>query len=227
MSKSKIRDVKDGQIVRNVRSSPPPSPQPPFSSPYHGQKTSVMEHKNKKFNKKIKTKNSVRAHMPASVRSKPIRVDPMKLIDKSLKVVVNTARDARGLSPKDAAFVVNILRGMPKDEALKMASQAMGIQLTDKSLMDQADRALAKPEVITAIDQALQDAGVDDALVAGKLREGLDATAFTQSGYEHDDFRTRLGYIQTILKIRGQMGADVDAKVQTINYTSFKDEEVE
>jgi len=148
-----------------------------------------------------------------------------KLLKRSMSVVVNDPKDARGLSVRDQLFVKNVLKGMDRAEAMSLASKAIGTELTEASAKQLGAEAMAKPQVESAIVSALEEAGIDDRLVAEKIREGFDATAYTQTGLEHTDFKTRLLYIQTVLKVKGQMGADVSSQQQVLNYTSFKDEE--
>lgn len=133
--------------------------------------------------------------------------------------------DTRGLTKKDAMFVSNYLKGMPKMDAMKLAGKAIGVEMTDGAASTAAAKSLSKPEVESALIDALEQAGVTDVLIAQKLKEGLDATAFTQGGFEHDDYKTRLGYIQTITKLKGQMAPEIAAQQQVLNYTSFKGDE--
>ena len=142
-----------------------------------------------------------------------------------MQVVANVPFDGRGLSQRDAVFVSNVLKGMGKTEAMKLAASAIGVELTDRSAGGLGSKAMQNPKVDSAIVSALRDAGIDDELIARKMKEGLDATAFTQTGIEHDDFKTRHLYIRTILQVKGQIGADVSNQTQVLNYTTFKEEE--
>lgn len=148
-----------------------------------------------------------------------------KKVAVAVEVVKNYPFDARGLSKKDSLFVSNILKGMSKAEAMKLASEAIGVQITDGSASVAASSAMQKPAVESAIVSALAAAGINDELIAEKLKEGLDATAFTQTGQEHTDFKTRHSYIRTIMQVKGQIGADVSNQNNTLNYMSFKEEE--
>lgn len=152
-------------------------------------------------------------------------VKAKKAVTRSMKVIKAAAVDVRGLTGRDRLFVTNVLKGMPKTEAMKLAAAAIGMQMTDAGANQAASKTLDKPAVESAIVSALEAAGVTDEKIAKKIDEGLDATAFTQTGIEHDDFKTRLGYIQTVLRVKGQLGADVANQNQVISYTSFKGED--
>lgn len=146
-------------------------------------------------------------------------------LKKGMSVHTPTVVDPRGLSPRDAAFVTNLLKGMSKVEAMKLASEAIGVDISQERANQLAQNALGRGAVDSAIVAALEKAGIDDELIAKRLRQGLDATAFTQTGFEHTDFKGRLAYIHTILKVKGQIGADVANQQAILNYTTFKDED--
>lgn len=146
-----------------------------------------------------------------------------RAVAESLTVLHNNPKDAGDLSKRDRLFVQNILAGMGKAAAMQLASKALGVELGESGAVVAANKALDNPRVDDALDQALKAVGIDDELIASKLKEGLDATAFTQTGLEHSDFKTRHAYIQTILRVRGQLGAEVANKNQSINYVSFNE----
>lgn len=163
-------------------------------------------------------------------RKPPKRLDIRKKIlaseerlDVAMEVVKNVPVDARGLTKRDALFVTNVLKGMSKTEAMMLAGEAIGVQLSPAAANLAANKSIGKPEVDSAIVSAFEEAGITDILVAEKMREGLESTAFTQNGQEHTDYKTRLGYLQTVLKVKGQMGGEIENRNQSINYVSFKD----
>ena len=175
----------------------------------------------KEKSKKEKSKKEKNLDKKRRVRSKSMMKADRRLVS-AVEVVKNKPYDLRGLTGRDAAFVTNILKGMSKVDAMVLASKAIGVEMTNHTAQVAADKTIQKPEVDSAIVSALEEVGVTDILVAEKMRQGLDAEAATQAGILYPDFRTRLGYIQTILKVKGQLGMDVVNKNQILNYTSFK-----
>lgn len=174
----------------------------------------------------MKRKSTVVQKKTTPVRSKKSRLaKSTKKVEAAVQVVANAPFDARGLSKKEALFVMNVLKGMPRREAMKLATEAIGVEIEDSTARVNADRAMAKPSVNAAIVGALESVGISDELVAQKLRDGLDATAYTQTGLEHVDYKTIHAYIRTVLQVKGQIGADVQNQNNVINYTSFKEDE--
>jgi len=205
--------------IRDQKVASPPSPPNPLSPFFTSQKT------------RSKTKNLKKSKTKALILRKRMRSERLRKADvevsRAMRVVSANPKDARGLSTRDRLFVTNMLKGLPQHEAMALASKAIGVELTERSAAVLAGRALEKQEVESAIVSAMTEAGITDQLVAEKLKDGLDATAFTQTGIEHKDFRTILAYVQTVLKVKKQIGPDVAVGQQVVAYQSFNTEEAD
>lgn len=61
-----------------------------------------------------------------------------------------------------------------------------------------------QPHIQTALQKAIDDAGLDDVKVTDKIDEGLKATYVKKDeGKKYPDFHARHKYLDTLLKIRG------------------------
>lgn len=133
--------------------------------------------------------------------------------------------DARGLTPRDAAFVSKKLEGKDNTTAMKEAAAEAGIVVSDRAASLAAAKAMEKGEVISAIESAFIRAGIDDDVIAQTMKNGLSATAYNAGGIEYDDHKTRLQFARTIMQVKKQLGADVQQNTQILNYQSFKDDD--
>lgn len=118
--------------------------------------------------------------------------------------------DSNGLRPREAAVVAEVLeRGVSSD---RKASQIM-----------------EKPAVQRAILAEMEKAGITDKLLARKLRRGMDATEvkfFAHEGNVTDsrevvDWSTRHKYLETALKVRGDVGEAKGGVPAVVQYVSF------
>ncbi len=133
--------------------------------------------------------------------------------------------DANNLAPVEAAIVKNYVKnGGNKGKAIKDAYKDAGLEVGKVD----TKKVFEKPQVQRSIIKALEDAGVDDALIAKKVKEGLDATAVKiHEGVvvcEVPDHQARHKFVDTALKIRGDLGEGMNIQNGNVQYNSFKDE---
>lgn len=85
-----------------------------------------------------------------------------------------------------------------------------------------ASQLMKQPKMLTALQTAMERAGITDELLASRIREGLDATRPSSHGGEaHPDFGVRKQYLDQAMKVRGDLkdGQEITHKHITINIT--------
>lgn len=73
------------------------------------------------------------------------------------------------LSPRERKFIKYHIEGMTAYDALLKAGYSESVART------QSKAVIGKPRILTAMQKALDKAGINDDMLAGKLKEGLDA----------------------------------------------------
>lgn len=148
-----------------------------------------------------------------------LRVPPTKI---SLAVAMKSkgvaTEDARGLKPIEGEIVKEYIKnGGDKTGAVK----SVGLKKNDIKVFE-------KPEVQKAILTAMEKVGITDEVLAQKIKEGLSATSVKiHEGAvvcEVPDYIARHKYIDTSLKVRGDLGAEMNVQNGNVQYNSFKDE---
>lgn len=146
-------------------------------------------------------------------------------LSKALKSKGVATEDANNLAPVEAAIVKKFVQnGGNKGKAIKEAYKDAGIKVVEAKHTE----VFEKPQVQRSIVKALEDAGVNDALIAKKIKQGLDATAVKiHEGSvvcEVPDHQARHKFVDTALKIRGDLGEGMSVNNANVQYNSFKDE---
>jgi phage terminase small subunit len=109
-------------------------------------------------------------------------------------------------------FVSELLKGKTQSQAAVAAGYKA----------DYASDLMKLPQVRGFLDKAMVKAGIDDLLIARKLREGLDAKTppRKEGGKQYPDQFVRKQYIDLICKIRGDYAPDKSEHInKTINLT--------
>lgn len=112
-------------------------------------------------------------------------------------------------------FVSELLKGKNQSQAAVSAGYRA----------DYAKDLMKMPQVKSLLDKAMRDAGIDDLLIARKLREGLDAKAppRKEGGKQYPDQFVRKQFLDVIFKLRGDYAPERTENVQkTINVTIDK-----
>lgn len=148
---------------------------------------------------------------------------PKVSLSKALRSKGTVTKDGRGLKPVEAEVVKNYLsNGGNKAKAARDTLAAAGVSGGEDKLVE----AFQKPEVQRAILVALETEGITDALIAKKIKEGLEATSVkTHEGIvvgEFTDYFARHKYLETALKVRGDMGEGMKVVAGNVQYQSFK-----
>jgi len=126
------------------------------------------------------------------------------------------AFDKYGLTFREKRFVERYLtNGFDRHEAYLYAYPGPKTMATVKGA---PNRLLSKPKVRRAIEDALKAAGIDERLIAQKIREGLEATRIVATVSEKGpdgeerlvkvrdiDYNARHRYLETLIKIRGDV----------------------
>lgn len=60
------------------------------------------------------------------------------------------------------------------------------------------------------VDELLEEAGVTDAVLTDKLKDGLSAISVTKTGGSVPDYGTRHKYLETALKLKGKLNNKVE-----------------
>jgi phage terminase small subunit len=113
---------------------------------------------------------------------------------------------------KHRQFVANVLRGKTAPDA------AVGAGFS----ADYGKALMKSPMVKGLLDEAMKKAGIDDYLIARKLREGLDAKAppRKEGGAAYPDQFVRKQFLDVIFKLRGDYAPEKSESIhKTINLT--------
>lgn len=146
-----------------------------------------------------------------------------KELTKTIKDVPQSTRSSRvsrmlaKLDSKDRKIVKGITEGKEDKEVLK------SVGYSDSYIKNEGKRLIDKPVIQSAIAIIMENTGITDEFLAGKLKEGMDATKLHGTGsdmVETDDFTTRHKYIETGLKLKGHL----DKKVDITHHKSHEDQ---
>jgi phage terminase small subunit len=111
----------------------------------------------------------------------------------------------RALTMKERRFI----KALPESPSISAAMRTAGYA---KSTVDQQPtNVLGKPRVLSAIQKAMEKAGISDMSLAEKIREGMNATKVivaTENGQITDeryykDYSVQHKYLDTAHKLRG------------------------
>jgi len=107
---------------------------------------------------------------------------------------------------KQRRFVSELLKGKNQTQAAVSAGYRA----------DYASDLMKMPQVKGLLDKAMRDAGIDDLLIARKLREGLDAKTppKKEGGKQYADQFVRKQFLDVIFKLRGDYAPERTENVQ-------------
>ena len=123
-----------------------------------------------------------------------------------------SAKNAPEPSIRQRKFVSELIRGASQSSAAVSAGYSADY---GKALMN-------NPAVQGLLHTAMQQAGIDDLLIARKLREGLDAKAPPRKdgGKQYPDQFVRKQFLDVIFKLRGDYAPEKSEHInKTINLT--------
>ncbi len=137
--------------------------------------------------------------IPYSTRSSRITTALLKLDDKQ-RTIVKGLKD--GKEPK---------------EVLK------SVGYSDNYIRTDGKKLIQKPAIQSTLAIIMENTGITDEFLAGKLKEGMDSTKIHGVGKDSqivDDMPTRHKYLETSLKLKGHL----DKKVDIVHHKSHEDQ---
>lgn len=166
-------------------------------------------------------------HQEDNSTSPPAKKKESELIpEKEVKTVKDVPQSTRSsrvsrmlakLDDKERTIVKAKTEGKTDKEALKSAGYS------DNYIKSERKKLVQKPAIQSAIAIIMENSGISDEFMVGKLKEGMSATKLHGTGsdmVETDDFTTRHKYIETGLKLKGHL----DKKVDIVHHKSHEDQ---
>ena len=161
-------------------------------------------------------------------RSQPIQEEiipenlPKELIE-TVKDIPKSTRQSRittallKLPEKERTIVKAISQGKEDKEALKLAGYSESYAIAQKK------NIINKPSIQSALHIIMENSGITDEFMMGKLKEGMDSKKTVSNGKsfkEVDDRPTQHKYLETGLKLKGHL----DKKVDIVHHKSHEDQ---
>jgi len=164
------------------------------------------------------------ASLPTSLPSKKkeAKTSPKTEL-KSHKDIPQQTRSSRvtrallKLNDKDRKIVKGLTEGKEDKEVLE------SVGYSPSYISSEGKKIINKPAIQSTLAIIMENTGITDEFLAGKLKEGMDSTKMHGVGpdsKEVKDMPTRHKYIETSLKLKGHL----DKKVDIVHHKSHEDQ---
>ena len=145
--------------------------------------------------------------------------EPIKTV-KDIPQQTRSSRIIRALlklDVKDRKIVKGLTEGKEEKEVLK------SVGYSDSYINSERKKIINKPAIQDTLAIIMENTGITDEFMLGKLKKGMDATKLHGTGKDSqkvEDFSTQHKFIETGLKLKGHL----DKKVDIVHHKSHEDQ---
>ena len=165
---------------------------------------------------------------PPEDRSQPIQEEiiPQNLPEEPLKTAKDIPQQTRSsritrallkLDSKDRKIVKGLTQGKDAKEVLK------SVGYSPSYISSEGKKLINKPAIQSTLHIIMENSGITDEFMMGKLKEGMDSRKTIGTGKDSEvvnDMPTRHKYLETGLKLKGHL----DKKVDIVHHKSHEDQ---